>query len=71
MDIAREWVERDNPGLDICLDIAEGLLDGTIKRNVSSLYYHALYVKPKWAAKMVVERTIGNHVFYVELTTPV
>lgn len=71
VEIAKDWVERDAPGLDLCMDIAEGLLDGTIKRNVSSLYYHALYVKPKWADKMVVERTIGNHVFYVELTTPV
>lgn len=67
VEIAKDWVERDNPGLDICLDIAEGMLDGKIKRNVSSVNYHALSVHPKWADKMVLERIIGNHKFYREI----
>lgn len=64
--IAQEWDERDNPGLDICLDIARGLLSGKTPRNVKGIYYHTLAVKPKWAEKLKVERVIGNHIFYQE-----
>ena len=59
---------HDHPNLFIMFAIAEGMLQGNIKRNVSSLYYHTLDVHPPWAKKLVVERTIGAHVFYEELT---
>lgn len=67
--VAREWDDRDAPGLASCLEIAQGLLSGTIQRNVRGLYYHTLAVKPRWAEKLKVERIIGNHVFYVERPT--
>lgn len=66
--IAKDWNERDNPSLFECLDIATKMLSGEIERNVSSIYYHTLSVHPPWAAKLVVERTIGNHIFYQELS---
>lgn len=51
--------------LDECLEIAQGLLDGTIRRPVNALYYHTKQSKPAWRLKLTVEKTIGNHVFYV------
>lgn len=66
--IAKEWEERDSPSLKECLDVADGLLDGSVTRNVSAIYYHTITVHPKWADKLVKEKTIGNHVFYWELT---
>ncbi len=48
-----------------CLDVAEGLLSGTIKRNVKALYYNTLACDPKWDDKMKLEKVIGNHEFFV------
>lgn len=29
-----------------------------------ALFYHADYVKPTWSKRMIVEKKIGNHIFY-------
>lgn len=55
---------HDTPGLFIMYEIAKNMLDGTIKRNVPSLEYHTLNVKPKWAKKLKVYKVIDQHIFY-------
>jgi len=37
-------------------------LDNVLSNDV--LFYHATYVKPAWSKKMVVDKRIGQHIFY-------
>lgn len=37
---------------------------GTDIISSDALYFHAVYIKPKWARKMRNPKRIGNHVFY-------
>jgi len=66
VEIARDFegAYHDHPTLFVMLEIARNMLDGTIKRNVPSLEYHTINVKPKWAAKLKVHKVIDQHIFY-------
>lgn len=66
VEIARDFeaAYHEKPQLFIMLEIARNMLDGTLKRNVPSLEYHTINVKPKWAAKLEVYKTIDQHIFY-------
>jgi len=50
-----------------CCDIAAGLLDGTIERNVDALQYvnpRTVKMMPAWTKTMKLVAAIGHHVFY-------
>ena len=49
--------------------IAKQALSGKMPDFTSgATYYHAKSVQPKWAAKMVQTKRLGNHLFYVANT---
>jgi spore germination cell wall hydrolase CwlJ-like protein len=66
VEIARDFEAgyHEHPTLFVMLEIARNMLAGIVKRNVPSLEYHTLSVKPKWAEKLAVYKTIGAHIFY-------
>ena len=49
-----------------CYEIAKGLTNSTISRNVGGRFYCRFDCHPRWAKTMRVERQIGAHVFYAE-----
>ena len=44
--------------------IARIALENDIDFSDGAVYYHATYVKPKWAKKLTHIMTVGNHKFY-------
>jgi len=46
--------------------VAEQALLGRVRDNVvgSALFYHADYVRPRWANKMIEVTKVGRHIFY-------
>ena len=46
--------------------VAEQALLGRVRDNVvgKALFYHADYVRPRWASKMVEVAKVGRHIFY-------
>jgi spore germination cell wall hydrolase CwlJ-like protein len=47
------------------LEVAAAVFDGTHEPTVpNALYYHAKYIKPRWAKPNRRVATIGSHVFY-------
>lgn len=47
------------------MSIARQVHEGEFKPRVKgALFYHANYVKPKWARKKKVKAKIGKHIFY-------
>ncbi len=52
-----QWLESN-------LEIAQGLILKTIKRNVSALYYHEVDAHPAWAKGGTPSQIIGKHYFY-------
>ena len=47
------------------LEVAADVFDGTHEPTVpNALYYHAKYIKPRWAKPNRRVATIGSHVFY-------
>lgn len=55
----KEWREAEILAADI-LAGAESLADAT----GNALNYHAAYMRPVWASKLVRTAQIGNHIFY-------
>lgn len=55
---------HDHPNLETMVTTARKMLRDEIPRNVTSLHYHTLSIKPKWAREMEVEKVIDRHVFY-------
>ena len=54
---SKQWLEATK--------IAQKVYDGDIKPRVKgALFYHANYVKPRWARKKKVKAKIGKHIFY-------
>ncbi len=68
---AFSWTELDyainvnsKPWLE-AMQIARKVYHGEHKPRVKgALFYHANYVKPKWARKKKVKARIGKHIFY-------
>lgn len=44
--------------------VAQRILNGERSLNSNVLFYHAHYVKPVWAAKMTLVKTVDTHHFY-------
>ena len=68
---AFSWTELDSLGQPHgaawrqALEVATAVYDGTHEPTVpSALYYHAKYIKPRWAKPGRRVATIGSHVFY-------
>ncbi len=59
-DELRAWEEAER--------IARKVLDGTIRERVvgNATHYHATYVNPAWARRIVRIARIGSHIFYHE-----
>lgn len=54
---SKQWIEATK--------IAKKVYHGEAKPKVKgALFYHATYVKPKWARKKKVKARIGKHIFY-------
>jgi spore germination cell wall hydrolase CwlJ-like protein len=71
MVAAFSWTEFDNPrsphgaAWREAKAAAEAVYDREHPAVVpGALYYHATYIKPKWARQKKTVATIGNHVFY-------
>lgn len=66
-------VPKNNEEWDDALAIAQRfVLDGYhLPELGDALFYHADYVRPKWARKMVKIEKIGAHIFYREKVKPV
>ncbi len=48
-----------------CLRIANITLAGGTKDLMANVtHFHSIHVKPVWASKLVVDRRLGNHIFY-------
>lgn len=68
--------KRDRPNLanvlerrawEKCGELARLAVSGELPSTVGdATFYHADYVKPKWARSMVEVAEIGQHIFYVE-----
>lgn len=55
----------DRESWEDALDIAEGLLDGTLSLiGIDATHYHTKDVKPYWAKRFTRIGTYGDHVFY-------
>jgi N-acetylmuramoyl-L-alanine amidase len=68
---AFSWTELDSLGRphgaawQQALEVATTVYDGTHEPSVpNALYYHAKYIKPRWAKPNRRVATIGSHVFY-------
>ena len=68
---AFSWTEIDSLGQphgaawQQAIDVATAVYDGTHEPTVpNALYYHARYIKPRWAKPNRRVATIGSHVFY-------
>jgi len=56
---------REKKAWELSMLISGGVLRGNIDNLVGdSLWYHADYVEPDWAAEKQEYATIGNHIFY-------
>jgi len=67
MNIADTWDEeiKKNPVLQECLEIAQGLISGTLERYPLALdYFNPKVCHPEWAATKTLVAEIGNHQFY-------
>jgi len=64
--ISDQWDEvmALNAAMNDCYGIAAGLLDGSIKPNVTATHYHTDAVDTAWDDKMKLVATIGAHKFY-------
>ena len=67
--IAADWdaAYQKSVTLRQCSEIATGLINGTIERNVNALQYlnpKAVKVMPEWTKTMKLVAAIGHHVFY-------
>ncbi len=58
-------VTEADPTYARCLEIAAGVVSGTIPDNTggATCYYNPAVVTPSWAASMTVTARIGNHLF--------
>jgi len=68
---AFSWTELDSLGQphgvawQQAREVATAVYDGTHEPTVpNALYYHAKYIKPRWARPNRRVATIGSHVFY-------
>ena len=68
---AFSWTELDSLGQPHGVawhqarEVAAAVYDGTHEPTVpNALYYHAKYIKPRWAKQSRRVATIGSHVFY-------
>jgi spore germination cell wall hydrolase CwlJ-like protein len=64
------WTLKPNKILDeqaweVAVKIAKAVLDNTMHiPELTALYFHATYVKPRWAKQKQKVTTIGKHIFY-------
>ena len=59
-------VIKDNETYLIALELAISVLTGQSTNPVGkSLYFHAVYVRPRWARIFLRLRKVGKHIFYV------
>jgi spore germination cell wall hydrolase CwlJ-like protein len=58
--------KRDEKAWKAANDLAERIIRGEIVTNYtrSAMFYHATYVRPRWASAMTRSAQVGNHVFY-------
>ncbi len=60
---------NDATAWDDAQQIARAALQGEVEDPThGALFYHAAYVKPKWAKRMVKTRRIGLHIFFIDPT---
>ena len=56
----------DNKAWDASIELATAILNNTVHLpELNALYFHAVYVKPKWAKQREKITTIGKHIFYL------
>lgn len=57
---------EQNPALNDCYGIADGLCEGRIEKTVSATHYKTVVCNASWERGMKKVATIGNHDFYKE-----
>ena len=58
--------KRDEAAWNGANDLADRIMRGEIVTNYtrSAMFYHATYVRPRWASAMQRSAQVGNHIFY-------
>lgn len=65
LDPKKKYTKPKGPLWEASQKAAHDFLQGNeLKALQDSDHYHADYVKPKWAKKMVKVKKIGRHIFY-------
>lgn len=58
---------KDKTAWEAAKVLAKGILEGKISDPTDgALFYHADYVKPRWAASMKRTSQFGTHIFYIK-----
>ncbi len=59
-------VVRDSTAWECAQEIANNELNGGDDESIThgATYYHANYVRPSWASRMIKVATVGAHIFY-------
>lgn len=62
----RKWRIEDRKSWNTAVQVAYMMLEKQIDYNLKAVHYHTGTVSPTWSKKMLKEKTIGNHIFFVE-----
>ena len=67
VNMANDWsyAYAKIASLRTCHYLAEGLLDGTVKKYDDITHYHTVDCNPHWDDHMKLAFTLGNHEFYM------
>ena len=62
----RKWNIEDKTAWVSANSIAHRMISNQLDYDIKAVHYHTGTVKPKWSRSMIVERVVGNHIFFVE-----